>query len=486
MKRFISIMLAAVLLLSLCACQPNGADSTTGSVNNTTGATEGNKQMLVGYGKVDVTPTESVPLRGYGFTERRMSTGLKSYIYVIAIAVTDTDGNTAILISTDNCSTPNDVYKAASKGIEEQLGIPAQNVIISAIHQHSGPDLANNNVPSAVRYKENVFIPALIEVAKKALENRAPATMQVATVETNNLNFVRRYKTTEGTYNGTEEYGNTYVDQETEVDNDLQLIKFVREGQTTQNGKKAKNIIMANFQGHPLMGTSGQDTDIHADVPGVFRDHLEAELDCQSIYFSGASGNAEFVSRFASENITGKDYKKHGEALAKEAVKAEGTYKDVELSTVKATKITFTGTCDHTRDGELAKARDVYNHWSKYADKNYVKSKGYASWLEANAIITKSNLGENVKFDIFAISFGDVAFIGAPYEMFDTTGMEIKSDSPFEMTFVTTSANGGNGYIPSKLGYEHGCYETFSSKFIPGTGELLRDEYLKMLNQLHN
>lgn len=493
MKKIISLLLAVVLVLSLAACTPGTNDGTTGNnaaSGNTTAATDGdtNAQMLVGYGKVDVTPQESVPLRGYGLTERRMSTGLKSYIYVIGIAVTDTEGNTAILISTDNCNTPEEVYKAASKGIEKELGIPAQNVIISAIHQHSCPDLNNDKVASAVRYKENVFIPALIEVAKQAMENRAPATMQVTTVETENMNFVRRYKATDGTYNGTEDYSKTYVDQETEVDNDLQLIKFIREGQTTQNGKKAKNIILANFQGHPLMGTSSSDTNVHSDVPGVFRDTLEAKLDCQSIYFTGASGNAEFISRFASENRTNKDYKEHGKLLAEYAIKAEDTYKDVELSTVKATMVTYTGDCDHSRDSEAVKAQEAYDYWVNAAkpDKKYLLSKyGYVSWLEPSAIVRKAKAGATRSFDIFTISFGDVAFIAAPYEMFDHTGMEIKSGSPFEMTFVATSANGGNGYMPAEYAYAHGGYEVFSTNMAPGSAEELRDEYLKMLNQLH-
>ena len=487
MKKLLSLILALTLVLGLCACTPNDVDSTGGSnAGDTTGGSSSGT-LLVGYGRADVTPTESVPLMGYGNTERRMSTGFKSYLYEIALAVTDSEGETAIVIAADACWFDDALSKQIRKEIESQLGVPADNIIISACHQHSAPDMFNGAAPSGVDYKDNIFIPGAIEAARAALENRAPATVQGTSVETVNMNFVRNYLMSDGSYAGPSfgDFSLGIVDHESEVDNELQLIKFVREGQTTQNGKEAKDIILANFQGHPHTGArGGLETAAHSDMIGVYRDVVEDGLDCHAIYFSGAGGNVNMESRIAAENIN-PDYQAQGKALAKYVINAEGTYKDLNFDDVKATKMTFKATIDHSQDHRVPEAKEAYNEWLNTGKTDLIEKYGFNSHYHAKYVVQKSQKGESDTFEIFALSFGDVAFIGAPYEMYDTNGMEIKERSPFEMTIVSTIANGGEGYIPSQLGYDHGGYSVDTSYLIPGTGEQLRDAYLSMLNELH-
>ena len=80
---------------------------------------------------------------------------------------------------------------------------------------------------------------------------------------------------------------------------------------------------------------------------------------------------------------------------------------------------------------------------------------------------------------------GDLAFAMAPYEMYDTNGVEIKQGSPYKMTFVLTLANGPSmGYLPTRLNFEHGGYAADTCRFKPGIGEALAEEFIKMLNDL--
>jgi len=242
MKKLLSLILALTLVLSLCACTPADSDGTAGSdTADTTGAAEGGT-LLVGYGRADITPMESVPLMGYGTTERRMSTGFKSYLYQVALAVTDSEGDTAIVIAADACWFNSATAKSIRQQIENELGVPADNIIISACHQHSAPDMYNNAAPSGIEYKEAVFIPGAVEAAKAALENRAPATVQATSVETENMNFVRQYIMSDGSYAG-DNYGDwtlTPVSHETDVDNELQLIKFIREARPPRMARKPR------------------------------------------------------------------------------------------------------------------------------------------------------------------------------------------------------------------------------------------------------
>ena len=150
---------------------------------------------------------------------------------------------------------------------------------------------------------------------------------------------------------------------ESDTDPDMQMIKFVRAGQTTLDGKEAKDIILVNFQGHPHMGASAGYYNAHSDAIGVPRDELEAELDCQAIYFSGAGGNMDMTSRIEEENITGKDYKRYGKALAKYVLEAEDSYKEASLSMVTAKKEIFVGQNDHSEDHRVEEAQEAYDLW---------------------------------------------------------------------------------------------------------------------------
>ena len=104
----------------------------------------------------------------------------------------------------------------------------------------------------------------------------------------------------------------------------------------------------------------------------------------------------------------------------------------------------------------------------------------------ANAIATRATYPETNTFTISTFSFGDAGFVVAPYEMFDATGMEIKAASPFDMTIIATCANCGYGYFPTTLAFDHGGYSVDTTKYVRGTAESLRDQFISMLENLHN
>ena len=101
----------------------------------------------------------------------------------------------------------------------------------------------------------------------------------------------------------------------------------------------------------------------------------------------------------------------------------------------------------------------------------------------AGAIRNRANMGVSNTFPIWAYSFGDVGFVAAPYEMFDTNGVYIKENSPFAYTFISTIANKTNGYFPSDYGFSYGCYEVDTTNYVRGSAERLADEYIRMLTE---
>lgn len=68
--------------------------------------------------------------------------------------------------------------------------------------------------------------------------------------------------------------------------------------------------------------------------------------------------------------------------------------------------------------------------------------------------------------------------------MFGDTGIGIKENSPFPVTFICTTTNESYSYIPTLEAYEYGCYESYSSYFAKGTAEAVAGKYQQMLKGL--
>ena len=110
---------------------------------------------------------------------------------------------------------------------------------------------------------------------------------------------------------------------------------------------------------------------------------------------------------------------------------------------------------------------------------------GINSPYHAGAIVNRVNMPATFDVSIHAIRVGEVGIAVAPVEMFDTLGMYIKTESPFDTTLVATCANSGKGYLPSKLGWSHGGYSCDTTRFSPGSGEELAGHFVDLLTKLH-
>jgi len=491
MKRLLCLLLVFAMTVSLLACG-NTPEPGTDTVS-TTAPTEADTTpavFMAGFGIGDITPEESVPLQGYGNALARMSTGLMSYLYSLCLAVRDADGNTALVISVDSAACYGSSGELQQL-ISEATGVSVDSIIITSIHQHSTPSPGNEASPASMRYKDLLFS-RTVKACQDALEDLSPCEMQTATVQTEGLNFVRNYLMNDGTFSGPN-YGSTasgYKAHESEADRSLQLLKFVREGQTTLGGKKAKDIIVANFATHPHSGSSGANyLNAHADSPGVFRETVEQQLGCHVMYINGAGGNINQDSSIAEENIY-TDYKERGKALAQYAIDAEGSYTKVNTGKVQTSIVPCTVDNDHTMDHLLEEATAIRDYWYKTNNATDAMKLGTSgqvhSTYHAEAIVSKANEPATREVKIPVISFGDIGVTGGPYEMFDTNGMQVKEGAPMAMTIMCNMANGSIGYVPSQLGFDNGGYSTDITRVAPGSGEKMAQVMIDTLTQHRN
>lgn len=400
-------------------------------------------------------------------------------MFVTCLAFQDEVGGTALLFASDTLSGADWMWEVVSK----HTGIPEDHINISGSHTHAGPCVRPERINEDKKWYLDFMGQRLVEAAKQAIDDCKAAAISVASVQTQRMNFVRQYRMADGSYgNGSGDVKNI-VAHESEADHELQLVKFTREG--------GKDVILANFQAHQTMTSGTNRTDLSADSCGAMRAKMERELDCHFIYFTGACGNVTPGSRIPGEaRFTNEQYVAHGEALADYAIAAENAYCPIKVGEIQTKRMKLDLPVDHSQDHLEGIARSIRDEWKRTGDNvrcgAMCKEVGLHSIYHAESIIDKLELGETYDLELNVMSIGELGFVIADYEMYDTNGMFIKEHSPFEMTIVATCSNDYRSYLPSAVAFEHGGYTVDRCRFKPGIGEEMAQRYVAELENLHN
>ena len=472
MKKILSLILAAVLLVGLVAC---------GSGVQQEGEAA-DAQLMVGFAKADITPEDPVHMSIYGNETERISTGFLDYLSAYALAVTGTNGETLLIMCVDHSWFSSDVGDQLRNSLGKEFDIPAENFILSGTHNHSAPSISSTASTSTARYRDT-FIQAVMDIGRKAMADRKPATMYTGSANAEGLNFVRRYVLKDGTYPNFENVAEDQIaGHESEPDDQLQVLKFVREG--------GKDIAVFNWQAHSniVMRNDAKYHLLSADIFGNFRAEIEKQLDVECFAWQGAAGNLNPISQITSEMLT-NDQKEYGKLLAKYGVEAYNNATEATGTEVSLVTKTYVGTVNHEFDNVALVAQQFMDRAKETGKSDFVREEGKPYGINtikhATRIVSNSRLGPTQDVPLKAFSIGNVGFICVYYEMFDTNGMQIKEQSPFKQTFIVGYTESGLGYIPSALVEDHGGYEVDNNVFIMGTGEELVAEYLGLLNQLY-
>ena len=388
--------------------------------------------LSVGYGKVDVTPTESLPLGGYqgsNSSEFRWSTSVEWPFSAICVAITDANDNTVLLITLDMLNaTMADGLRSSLSSI---TGVAKENIMVHVTHNHSGPALGEDE-PVIANYITQMTN-GVISAVKTALDNRLPVLkMETTYARPEGHNTERHYLLADGSY---QSYSVGSVPKSQLIghygvaDNLLQLVKFVRDGD--------KDVVFINWQGHPP-GTD-PNTIATANYPAVLCNYLNSNLNCDSIFFLGGSGNLNNNSQIAGD-IIHNDYQELGLGLGKAAVEAAKNF----------TARNFSNVC-------------IKEKMLQLQNRNYGANKVW----------------------VYAITVGDLALVTAPFEIFDDNAVAVRESSDYAMTMYLSCCNGSNGYLPTppSFGWEI-TYESRTTNFPEGTAEIVQDELISLLKEV--
>ena len=469
MKKILCLILSCIMLLGLVAC--GGGEKSDGG--------EQKAAMQVGFGKSNMMPETVVTIAG-GEDPNRLSTGYLDYLTATCIAFSD--GNKTVLLYTVDmqCLTSGflgNIYDVISK----DTGIPKEDIMISCTHDHSSPSMTMTHTGIS-EFRSGPFAYAMLAAAKAAINDLAPAETYIGESKTEGMVFVRHYNMEDGSVAGPA-YGNLVADEIVshayESDETIQIVKFER----TAAGKK--DIVLFNLGCHATYYSSTATTNLSADFPGPARDYVANNADCYAAYFMSAAGDQTPNSRFAQvkHNLSHKEF---GEKLGKYVVDSLDSLTKVESGDVKLTEVKYVAQSNQLNLDRLGDARSL---WALFEQKGYdiantqAREEGFKSIYECRSIIQSASRPKTKTVNINVLSAGDVSFAIFPGEMFSSTGKYIRDNSPYDMTFVLTCANGYDGYFPDERGYSYGCYEAYSSYVNVGTAEKIGEEYIKMLQE---
>ena len=398
--------------------------------------------MKVGFGKVDVTPFEPVHLGSYGGALQRLSTEVRDNFYAIALAITDEEDKTLLLVVTDLTWGTIWHTNIIREKVLEKYGISKEYVMLGGLHNHNGPDVlgAAEETPPNLRYAE-FWHNGIMEAVEMALADRKEiVSTEIARGKTEGLAYVRRYWREDGNFlsGGPKKYSvqsdSPIVRHESEPDEELQVLRWKREG--------GKDIVIGQWQNHGCH--FGNTTIAGTDWMGPMRKQVEKEVDCHYFYMQGAAGNLDSRSRIPGEHIE-RDVDEYGQAVGDAFIKV--CRDDSAWTTVKTGRI-----------------QTIQQKFS------------------AVGVNEKEWTGE-----LNSIHLGDVSIVTFPVEVFDSIGKELKEETPYEMTLLMGYTNGVTGYLPTREAVLNGGYEVFGpvGRGAEDTAERFIDTYLTSLNELY-
>ena len=169
--RFVS-----VAALSLAGCAGHGQDRPA---------------WRVGLARAVITPEEPVWLAGYG--TKRVPEGKLHDLWLKVLALEDSGGHRAVLITSDHMGMPREIYESLVRELEARFRLGRSQVMLTFSHNHCGPRLRDDLVDfypidarqSALveRYSDTVEA-ATIEAVGRALGSLAPARLWMGEGET--------------------------------------------------------------------------------------------------------------------------------------------------------------------------------------------------------------------------------------------------------------------------------------------------------------
>ncbi|XOV92665.1 MAG: neutral/alkaline non-lysosomal ceramidase N-terminal domain-containing protein [Bacteroidota bacterium] len=389
--------------------------------------------LKAGFAKVNITPSEPVRMSGYG-SRTEPYEGIHDDLFACASVFDNAELKTCI-ITADVIGFSHEFVDETRSLIQKQTGIPATNVMITAVHNHSAP---TTGVYGDLTKTESEYVKTLQEKIVSAVK-RANDHLQRVTMGTGKgtckMNINRRARHADGGISlGRNPDGI--------CDHEVGVIRF-----DDQSGKTLG--LMVNWPCHAVVG-GPQNYQVTGDWPGATARNLEQAYPNAVVMVSaGASGD---INPIYGPNNKFNDINAIGLILSEEVIRITKSIDINETSNLEVVNRTITAEGKKRGESRMPNAP-----------------------LEP---------GDPVDIRLSAMKIGNTLFVGISGELMNEIGLEIKAASPFKDTFVYTHCNGSSGYLCTDEAYPQGGYEPMVSRTMPGTEALIKDGVKGLIGDL--
>jgi neutral ceramidase len=379
-----------------------------------------------------------------------------------ATALVIAGNNTKLcIVSCDIITIAREYIDETGKKIEDELGIPFENILITATHTHSGP---SRDDPKVIKRLQDAIF-ASVSKANEKLKTAKDASMHFRLGQEATIGQNSRLLLSDGTVYW---YGNydDAIRPTGSFDPELPVIAFKSEDQKLE-------AVLFNHSTHTI-GARKKGV-LSPAFYGLAAQELETEYGGNFIFLLGAHGSIHDLpwTRSTDEKVF----------RIKEAVKdALSKAEKKDIPRLVSVKKEFEYRVRHF-DPEAEEKAVTY-----YCTKRLTDPEKNIEYFRKKRTELIPHQGELRKTWLQVMVIGDVAIVGTSGELFNDLGIDIKRRSPFRYTYIVDCSNDRIGYIPDKKGFELGGYQLWScwtSHVAKGTGEKLVDEALKLLRDIY-
>jgi len=426
--------------------------------------------------RVTVTPPIGTYLAGYG-ARFGPAEGVHDDLYARCLVLDDSSG-AAVILAADVLQLPAEFVEAVRAHVVRRTGVPRERILVCATHTHSGPDIQGGYTPGgADRSLVAVWQRALAGCAEAAWRGRVDADVELGLGTVDGIGVNRRHPDGQP------------------VDPMVGVVSV-----RARDGTWA--CVLVNYACHPVV-LGSDNVCISADYPGYALRAIEAVAGpgTMAMFTNGAQGDVNTghsadLSGIGAP-IPGRTFaraERLGHRLAGEVVKvlagpAIGLSGPVRAA-VRGLGLPFRAVRapDDAAAALAAASREVDRlvaAGAAPADVTAARVRRFHAEVDLGVTRRQAALAApGVTAELQALRIGDLALVGVPGEFFVELGLEVKARSPFPHTLVVGLANGSVGYLPTREACELGGYESVATQFRVGTGEMVRDRCLEMLQSL--
>jgi hypothetical protein len=439
------------------------------------------QNLLAGVSKVDITPP--VGFRCGGGYGEAISTGIDDPLMAKAIVLQQGDRSSAIVIS-DLLSVPPDLSRDARQGASRRTGIPAENIVIAATHNHGSPEFwgtlrdiahaeavkTHGSDPHEKIDYQTKLVDAWVEAVAMAHDACRPVSIDISIAKQHGLAFNRRFHMKNGTVRFNPGAGNPDIVRPAgPVDSDLPIVLF-----RSDDEKRIPVASLTTFAMHTAV--HGGRT-FSGDFPAILQRELRAKLgrDFISVFAEGTAGDINHIDVSDMHPLRGRpEVERIGIALSETvtgAIQAMTSARTPDLAVASKTAFaTFQPISEARYHEALHQLREQDSLGLPFLTL-------VAAWRDCHRWrYTRQFVDGQKPLQIQGIRLTpDTAIVALPHEVFVEIGLAIKATSPFRNTIVMSLSGDVDYYLPTRRAFAEGSYEVTTCPLDPGCGELLLD-----------